>query len=85
MDKAGLVRKISDLLKENNIKRPVSIPKQVFTFSDNEGHYKNFVVKKNDRREIYTIYDIENIIEAALEVMKNEIKHGGEIYIRDFA
>lgn len=84
MDKRGLIKAISVLLKENNIKRPISIPKQVFTFSDNEGNSKSFSIKKRDKYEIYTINDVTNIIEAALAIILDQIKHGGEIEIRGF-
>lgn len=84
MNKKELISKVAEVLRSNNIRKPVSTPKQVFHISDDEGNQKDFVVKKTDKSVLYNTTDVASIIEACLAVIEDSIKHGEEVYIHGF-
>lgn len=84
MNKKELIRHVSDLLRENNVRKPISIPKHVFHISDDEGNKKDFTVKKTDKSSIYTIEDVGAILDACLCVIQDALKHGEPIAIHGF-
>ena len=84
MNKKELISKVTEVLRSNNIRKPVSTPKQVFHISDDEGNQKDFVVKKTDKSVLYNTTDVASIIEACLAVIEDSIKHGEEVYIHGF-
>lgn len=59
MNRKELVRRIANVMRENNIRKPVSSQKQVFHISDDEGNTKDFVVKKTDKGVLFTYDDVE--------------------------
>lgn len=71
-------------MRENDIRKAISIPKQVFHISDDEGNTKDFVIKKTDKRVLYTKDDIEAILEACQYVIKEALKAGEKITVRGF-
>ena len=79
MNKTDFVKAVASILRENNIRKPIKVPKQVFTFSDNEGTTKNFYVKSKDKMGIYTAQDVHNVVEAALCVIKEQMRRGEPI------
>lgn len=82
MNRKELIRRIDAVLRENNIRKPVSLPKQVFHISDDEGHTKDFTVKKFDKMVMYTVDDIDAILEACGHVVRDAIRSGEEIHIK---
>lgn len=84
MNRKEFARRIASLMRERDIRKPISIPKQVFHISDDEGNAKDFVVKKTDKSVQFTIDDIESIIDATIYVIEDAIRHGEEISIRGF-
>lgn len=84
MNKRDFIRNVTTVLREGNIRKTVSIPKQVFTISDKEGNSKNFEVKGKDKEILFTTDDIEKIIDAFLYVVKESIKQGEPVTFRGF-
>lgn len=84
MNKQSFIKCVSDLLRENNIKKPVSIPKQVFHISDNDGNSKDFTIKKTDKSVLFTQKDVEVIIDACIKVVEDSIKRGEPISFHGF-
>jgi nucleoid DNA-binding protein len=84
MNRKELVRRVAAELRDGDIRKPISIPKQVFHISDDEGHSKDFVVRKTDKSVIYTVEDVEAIIDTCLAVIEDSIKHGEPITLRGF-
>ena len=84
MNKKELVSKVAEVLRSNNVRKPVSTPKQVFHISDDEGNKKDFVVKQTDKSVLYNTTDVAAIVDACLAVIEDSIKHGEEIYIHGF-
>lgn len=84
MNKKDLISKTAEVLRNNNIRKPVSTPKQVFHISDDEGNKKDFVVKKTNKTVLYNTTDIAAILDACLSVVEDAIKHGEEVSIHGF-
>lgn len=75
---------VSDVLKANNIKKPISIPKKIFHISDDEGTKQDFSVKQTDKAAFFTKQDIQNILEACLYVIKESLKEGNTVTLTNF-
>lgn len=84
MTKAELIRSVTNALRNNNKKKQVSSVKHVLHISDDFGNHKDFVVHKGDRGIIYTIDDVETILEYTVAVIEDAIRRGEEITIRGF-
>ena len=76
MNKKEFIKCVTTLLRENDIKKPITIPKQVYTISDNEGNSKSFSIQKKDKREAYTLTDVSRIIDACIAIVKDQLKKG---------
>ena len=79
-----LVRKVASVMRENDIRKPVSFPKHVFHISDDEGNSKDFSVKKTNKDVLFTVEDIEAVINTFIYVIKESLKEGEPVSIRDF-
>ena len=84
MNKNDFIKCVSELLRTSDIKKPVSIPKQVFHISDDEGNSKDFTIKKTDKAVLYTKDDVATILEACLYVIQESLKQGESINFRGF-
>ena len=84
MNRKELVRRIAAVMKDNGIRKPISSPKQVFHISDDEGNTKDFVVKKTDKDVLFTIDDIESMVDTCIYVIEDALKHGDSVSIRGF-
>lgn len=84
MNKNDFIKCVSELLRAGNIKKPVSIPKQVFHISDDEGNSKDFTIKKTDKSVFYTKDDVATIVDACLYVIQESLKQGEPINFRGF-
>lgn len=84
MIKKEMISRIAALLRENDIRKPVSIPKQVFHISDDNGNSKDFKVRQIDRNVLYTAEDVENIIDACQYVIQDALKNGETVSVHGF-
>ena len=84
MNRQAFIKNVADLLREKNIKKPISIPKQVFHISDNDGNSKEFTIKKTDKSVLYTRNDVELIVDACLAVIEDSIKRGEPVSFHGF-
>ncbi len=84
MQKKDLISNVAELLRKNDVRKPVSIPKQTFHISDDEGNHKDFTVKKTDKSVLYSVNDVKTIIDACLTVIEESLKRGEEICISGF-
>lgn len=84
MNKKEFVTRVTEVLRENGTKKPISAKKHVFHISDNEGNNADFVVKQKNKSVIYTIDDTANIVDACLAVIEDALKSGEEINIHGF-
>lgn len=84
MNRKELVRRIANVMRENDIRKPVSSQKQVFHISDDEGNSKDFVVKKTDKGVLFTYDDVEAVMDTCLAVIGDSLKRGESVSIRGF-
>ena len=82
MVRKDFVKRVADKLHDNNIRKPVSSPRQAFHISDDNGNKKDFIVKQTEKTVMYTIPDVENILDAIIEVIAETLKSGDTINIR---
>lgn len=84
MNRKELVRRVSNALRDNNIRKPVCVQKQVLHISDDDGNTKDFVIKKNDTSVAFTADDIDAVIDACIYVIQDALKHGDNVSVRGF-
>lgn len=84
MNKSAFIRAVCEKLKEDGKRKPITIPKHSFTISDDEGNTKVFYVKKRDKTMMYSIGDVEAILDACLETVKKAVSTGEEINFHGF-
>lgn len=84
MVKKDLISNASKVLRDNNIRKRVTTPAHVFHISDDDGNQKDFKVKKTDKDVLYTVEDIERILDACIFVIQEAMKSGEEIAIHGF-
>lgn len=84
MNRKELVRRVASVMRENNIRKPVSSQKQVFHISDDEGNSKDFIVKKTDKGVLFTYNDVEAVIDTCLAVIGDSLKNGDSVSVRGF-
>lgn len=84
MNRKELIRRIASAMREKNIRKLVSSPKQVFHISDDEGNSKDFVIRKSERSVIFTNDDVEAVIDTCLDVIKEALRQGETIAISGF-
>lgn len=81
MNKVELIDAVCNNLRNENKRKPVSVPKQVFTITDDEGSSRTFTVKRKDRMAIYTLDDVKNVINATIDILIDAVKRGEPVYI----
>lgn len=84
MNKREFIKSVAEFLRENNIRKPVSIPKQVFHISDNDGNAKDFTIKKTDKSVLYTKDDVSAVVDACLYVIEESLRHGEPVSFHGF-
>lgn len=84
MNRRDFIRAAASKLREDGIKKEVSIPKQVFTISDGDGNSKQFSVKGRDKEVIYTNEDVDRILSACEAVAKECLKQGEYVKFQGF-
>lgn len=84
MNRSEFIKRVSNVLRKNDIKKHVHLPKQVFHISDDDGNTKDFSVKKTDKTIIYTNNDVASIIDACLYVIQEALKSGDTVTISGF-
>lgn len=84
MTKKDAITLVVEALKQNDVRKPVSFPKQTFHITDDEGNHKDFFVRKSDKTVMYNKNDVSAVIEAFLQVVEDAMKRGEEIYLHGF-
>lgn len=84
MNRKEFTRRVATIMRERNIRKPVIMPKQVFHITDDEGNKKDFAIRKTDKKVLFSVEDIETIIDVCLEVVRESLKRGEEISFRGF-
>ena len=84
MNKKDYISKVVDVLKANNIRKPVQAQRTVLHISDDNGNQSDFIIKKSEKGLLFTTNDISIILDAFLSVAEDAIKHGEDISIHGF-
>jgi len=84
MNKKDLIRAVDKRLEQKKARKPITIPKQTFVISDDEGNSKKFYVKKQDKNVMYSLKDIESVLEACVEVITDAIQNNEDVTISGF-
>lgn len=84
MNKKELSSRVAEVLRANNVRKPVSVKKHTFHITDEEGNTADFHIKQQDKNVIYTVDDTMNVIDACIAVIIDAIKNGEEISIKGF-
>lgn len=84
MNKKELSSRVAEVLRTNNIRKPVSVKKQTFHITDEDGNTADFHIKQQDKNVLYTVDDTANVIDACIAVILDAIKNGEEISIKGF-
>lgn len=84
MNKRDLIGKVAEVLRENDVRKPISAQKTVLHISDDCGNQSDFIVKKSERGVLFTVNDVSAIIDACLVVIEDAIKHGEDVTIHGF-
>lgn len=79
MNKKEFIARVTDALRSNNMRKPVSVNKHTFHITDNEGNAADFVIKRKDKNVIYTIDDVSNIVDACLAVIEDAVRCGEDV------
>lgn len=84
MNKKEFVSRVAETLRENGLRKPVSIRKHTFHITDDEGNSADFNIRQQEKSVLYTVDDTANIIDACLAVIVDSIRRGEEINIKGF-
>lgn len=84
MDRAELVKRITSTMRENNVRKQISMPKHVFHISDDDGNKKDFVIRETEKRVLFTREDVAAFIDACLHVIEDAVMHGEEVSVSGF-
>lgn len=84
MNKKEFASRVAEALRENNMRKPVSVKKHTFHITDDEGNSADFNIKQRDKAVLYTVDDATNVIDACLAVILDAIRKGEEINIKGF-
>lgn len=84
MKKKELISRVAEALRENNIRKPVSVKKHSFHITDDDGNRADFHVKQQDKFVLYTAEDVANILDACMTVVSDAIKNGEEVSLKGF-
>lgn len=84
MTKKDIISAAASILRERDVRKPVSVKKHSFMISDMEGNQAEFNIKQQDKMVIYTAEDVEAILDACLEAIADGLRHGEQITFRGF-
>lgn len=84
MNKKKLISSVVEVLREKGIRKPISVPRQVFHISDEEGNQKDFIVRKVDKTTAYNSGDVSAIVDACISVIEDSLIHGEEVSVHGF-
>ena len=84
MNKKEFISRVTETLRENNLRKPVSIRKHTFHITDDEGNVADFNIRQQEKSVMYTNDDTANIVDACLAVILDAIRNGEDVNIKGF-
>ena len=84
MNKKEFISRVAEALRENDLRKPVSVRKHTFHITDDEGNSADFNIRQQEKSVLYTADDVANIVDASLAVILDAIRKGEEISVKGF-
>lgn len=84
MNKKEFISRVTEALRENDLRKPISVRKHTFHITDDEGNTADFNIRQQEKSVLYTTEDTANIIDACLAVILDAIRKGEEVNIKGF-
>lgn len=84
MNRKDFIQRVTAQLRENNVRKSVTMPKQVFHISDDSGNSRDFIVRTTDKSVLFTKDDIDAIVDACLFIIQESLKAGEKITFHGF-
>ena len=84
MNKKEFISRVAEALRENDLRKPVSVRKHTFHITDDEGNSADFNIRQQEKSVLYTADDVSNIVDASLAVILDAIRKGEEISVKGF-
>lgn len=84
MNRRDFLRRVSERLREDGARKPISIPKQTFHISDDEGNTRDFSIKQVDKNALYTINDVTTIVDTCIRVIEECMRKGEAVTFHGF-
>ncbi len=84
MNRTELARAVASRMRNNDIKKSIKMPSQKFIISDGNGNEKEFVVRSSNQDILYTVEDVETIIDTCINVIEDALKSGMNISVSGF-
>lgn len=81
MKKKDIIKRATEILKENEIRKAVPAVKSQLYIRDEEGNESKFVVKCERRSYQFNEDDVDAILDALFEVMRECMREGNEMSI----
>lgn len=82
MNRQELVKSAADILRANNIRKPMRTARHMFHISDDSGDTKDFVVKRTCKPVLYNVDDIDVMLDACICAVKDALQRGECITVR---
>lgn len=79
MQKKDFISKVDEVLRDNDVKKKVSVPDTFFYVMDDSGNKKKLYVKIPDRTVSYNKADVQNIVDACWAVVEDCLKRGEDL------
>ena len=84
MNKKEFISRVTNTLRENDVRKYVCTPKHVFHISDDEGNTKDFIIKRTEKEVLFTVPDITIILDTCLAVIEDALQKGEEVSLHGF-
>lgn len=84
MNRKEFDRRVTNVMRENGIRKHISAKKQVFHISDDNGNKEDFVIQNPSRDAIFTIDDVRSVIDICLYVVMESLQRGESVTFHGF-
>lgn len=84
MYKKEFITRVTEVLREKDARKKARTKSHVFRISDEDGNASSFAVKSKDVGYLFNAGDVEAIVNACMEVLKENIRNGETTCIQGF-
>lgn len=84
MNQKDFTRRVASVLRGQGARKNVAAYRQVFHISDDYGNHKDFIIKKDARKVVYTADDVDVIVKACVQVILEALSQGKSVSFMGF-